>query len=100
MKKITLKLKYDELSCFINCCNEFAKDATDNLIEAVLMELWVKIRHKADFNYNKTKTIQLTVAEAIAFCRVVGKVALDRFDAYTLAVIAPVYQTIDKQIKK
>lgn len=100
MKKIKIKLTFDEMDCFIHLLQEFGNDnrCTD-LIKATLLQLWWRIRHRTEFKFAKPRSLQLTMPEAIAICAAVGKVPLDNFEPYTLSVIAPIYQTIQQQLQ-
>lgn len=99
MKKIKLKLTHEELCCFIDVCQAFCQDGSNKLAQVTLFELWLKVRSKADFKFAKARSLQLTIPHAIAFNQLVGKVTLDKFEPFTLAVITPIYETINKQLQ-
>jgi hypothetical protein len=100
MKKITIKLNFNEMDCFLHLCQEFGNDnrCTD-LMKAVLLELYFRSQHRVQFRFAKPRSLQLHMSEAIALCAAVGKITLDEFDPYTLSVIAPIYQTIQQQLQ-
>ncbi|OJV30470.1 MAG: hypothetical protein BGO32_08740 [Bacteroidetes bacterium 37-13] len=99
MKKIKIKLTYDEMDCFIHLCYEFGNDKRcTHLIRATLLQLWFRSNHRTQFKFKKTRSFQLTIPEAIATCAAVGNITLDNFDPFTLSVITPIYQNIQQQL--
>lgn len=100
MKKITIKLSFDEMDCFFNVCRELGNDqrCTD-LVRAVLFELYFRSQHRTQFYFAKHRSLQLRMSEAIAICAALGAVTFDNFSPYALAVITPIYQTIQKQLQ-
>lgn len=100
MKKIKLKLSYDEMDCFIHLCQEFGNDTRcTDLIRATLLQLHFRTNHRTQFKFSKARSLQLTMPEAIATCAAVGKIPLDNFEPFALSVIAPIYQTIQQQLQ-
>jgi hypothetical protein len=98
MKKIALQLTHDELCCFIAICERFVIENPDRLLKAILLEIAIQLSPKTFLYYKKRKAIRLTVPQSMAFSQAVSQVALDKFDPYSLAVVAPIYQTIGQQL--
>lgn len=100
MKKIKLQLTFDELDCFATVLAQYGGnyECTD-LVRATLLQLYSRITPRVQFRFPKKRTLQLTMPECIAFCAAVGKLTLDKLDSFSLAVIAPIYQTIQQQLQ-
>ncbi|MBX2903106.1 MAG: hypothetical protein KF872_06060 [Chitinophagales bacterium] len=99
MKKVKLKLTFDELQCFVNVCQIIGNLQTaSDLEKATIAQLWYRLQSRVHFAFKKSKTVALTVAEGIAVCNVSGKVSSDFFGGFALAVMVTIYSEIKKQI--
>lgn len=99
MKKISIKLNYNEMDCFITICAQLSKNyVLTDLVRATLLQLYARIANRTQFYFSKHRSISLTVPEGIALCAAIGKITLDVFGSYELSVIAPIYQTVQQQI--
>jgi hypothetical protein len=100
MKKIKIKLNFDEMDCFLHLCQEFGNDKRcTHLTRAVLLELYFRSQHRVQFRFAKQRSFQLRASEAIAICAAVGKITIHEFEPYALSVISPIYQSIQKQLQ-
>ena len=98
MKKITIKLNYEGLECFLKAIERYMVQHVDSLVKAVLTELYARLNPKLLFSFKNEKSIQLKASEAIALKKAIGTIPLTGSNPYVFSVMNPVYETIDKSL--
>lgn len=65
MKKIKLKLSFEELICLNNFCESEANKTTNKLECVILLELFLCFQSKLFVRFDKQKSINLKIYQAI-----------------------------------
>lgn len=101
MKRINLKLSYNEALCLSDYLGNHAvsngrNKITRALVLVVLHKYNLKLQQRLLFKWQKPRQINLEAEVAIALMLLVGDKPINHFTEYELAVIAPIIELIHK----
>ncbi len=102
MKKVTLKLTYDDAQFLINVLRPWhhknGKTEIQIMVSALSVEIAIIIKRKLFFAYDGKKSFTFSVTQGIALRIIIGSNDFREFSPLQLATAYPIYETLDKSI--